>query len=66
MSSSDGKQQKARTVLVATGFGAERSTRTIPGMETFEGECHDTARWPQGGLDMTGWSSSAPAPAACG
>jgi cation diffusion facilitator CzcD-associated flavoprotein CzcO len=52
--SSDGKQQKARTVLVATGFGAKPLYPNIPGMETFAGECHHTARWPQGGLDMTG------------
>ncbi|MFR9805568.1 flavin-containing monooxygenase [Pseudonocardia sp. RS010] len=52
--SSDGKQQKARTVLVATGFGAKPLYPNIPGMETFAGECHHTARWPQDGLDMTG------------
>lgn len=52
--SSDGTQQKARTVLVATGFGAKPLYPNIPGMETFAGECHHTARWPQGGLDMTG------------
>ena len=52
--SSDGKQQKARNVLVATGFGAKPLYPNIPGMETFAGECHHTARWPQDGLDMTG------------
>ncbi|WIV52910.1 flavin-containing monooxygenase [Amycolatopsis nalaikhensis] len=52
--SSDGKAQKARTVLVATGFGAKPLYPNIPGIDTFAGECHHTARWPQGGLDMTG------------
>jgi cation diffusion facilitator CzcD-associated flavoprotein CzcO len=52
--SSDGKEQKARTVVLATGFGAKPLYPTIPGMETFAGECHHTARWPQGGLDVTG------------
>lgn len=52
--SSDGKQQKARTVLVATGFGSKPLYPNIPGVEKFGGECHHTARWPQGGLDMTG------------
>jgi cyclohexanone monooxygenase len=52
--SSDGKQQKARTVIVATGFGAKPLYPNIPGMETFAGECHHTARWPQDGLDMSG------------
>ena len=50
----DGKQQKARNVLVATGFGAKPLYPDIPGMETFAGECHHTARWPQAGLDMSG------------
>lgn len=50
----DGKQQKARTVLVATGFGAKPLYPNIPGIDTFAGECHHTARWPQDGLDMTG------------
>lgn len=52
--SSDGKRQKARTVIVATGFGAKPLYPDIPGMDTFAGECHHTARWPQDGLDMTG------------
>ncbi|ELB93048.1 cyclohexanone monooxygenase [Rhodococcus wratislaviensis IFP 2016] len=52
--SSDGKQQRARTVIVATGFGAKPLYPSLEGLEDFQGECHHTARWPQGGLDMTG------------
>ncbi|MFI5801070.1 flavin-containing monooxygenase [Streptomyces sp. NPDC051677] len=52
--SSDGKQQRARNVIVATGFGAKPLYPTIEGLKSFRGECHHTARWPQGGLDMTG------------
>ncbi|AEA28097.1 Cyclopentanone monooxygenase [Pseudonocardia dioxanivorans CB1190] len=52
--SADGKQQRARVVLVATGFGSKPLYPDIPGTDTFEGECHHTARWPQGGIDMTG------------
>ncbi|WIY01204.1 NAD(P)/FAD-dependent oxidoreductase [Amycolatopsis mongoliensis] len=52
--SADGKAQKARTVLVATGFGAKPLYPDIPGIDTFAGECHHTARWPQNGLDLTG------------
>lgn len=52
--SSDGKAQKAKTVLVATGFGSKPLYPDIPGTESFMGEIHHTARWPQGGLDMTG------------
>lgn len=51
---SDGKAQKARIVLVATGFGSKPLYPDIPGIETFAGECHHTARWPQDGLDLTG------------
>jgi cation diffusion facilitator CzcD-associated flavoprotein CzcO len=52
--SSDGREQRARSVIVATGFGAKPLYPNIEGLETFAGECHHTARWPQGGLDMTG------------
>ncbi|SHK37548.1 cyclohexanone monooxygenase [Pseudonocardia thermophila] len=52
--SSDGKEQRARAVIVATGFGAKPLYPNIPGLDTFSGECHHTARWPQDGLDMTG------------
>lgn len=52
--SSDGKEQKARYVIVATGFGAKPLYPAIPGAETFTGQCHHTARWPQDGLDMAG------------
>lgn len=51
---SDGKEQKARQVIVATGFGAKPLYPNLEGLDSFEGECHHTARWPQGGVDMTG------------
>ncbi|MDF1704890.1 MAG: NAD(P)/FAD-dependent oxidoreductase [Aeromicrobium sp.] len=50
----DGKSRRAKTVLVATGFGAKPLYPDIPGSDTFAGEIHHTARWPQSGLDMTG------------
>lgn len=52
--SSDGKEQRARSVIVAAGFGAKPLYPSIKGLEDFRGECHHTARWPQEGLDMTG------------
>nr|AAG01290.1 cyclohexanone monooxygenase 2 [Brevibacterium sp. HCU] len=52
--SSEGREQRARAVIVATGFGAKPLYPNIEGLDSFEGECHHTARWPQGGLDMTG------------
>lgn len=54
VTSSDGKVQRARQMIVATGFGSKPLYPVIPGLDTFGGECHHTARWPQGGLDMTG------------
>jgi cyclohexanone monooxygenase len=52
--SSDGKVVACRNLVIATGFGAKPLYPDIPGLDTFAGECHHTARWPQGGLDMTG------------
>lgn len=54
VTSSDGKVQQARQVIVATGFGSKPLYPTIKGLDTFAGECHHTARWPQEGLDMAG------------
>jgi cation diffusion facilitator CzcD-associated flavoprotein CzcO len=52
--SADGKEQKARQVIVATGFGAKPLYPNIEGLDSFAGDCYHTARWPQGGVDMTG------------
>ncbi|MDF3311295.1 NAD(P)/FAD-dependent oxidoreductase [Rhodococcus sp. T2V] len=52
--SSDGKVQKARQVIVATGFGAKPLYPNIEGLDSFAGDCYHTARWPQEGVDMTG------------
>lgn len=54
VTSSDGKVQRARQLIVATGFGSKPLYPNIEGLDTFAGECHHTARWPQGGLDLTG------------
>jgi cation diffusion facilitator CzcD-associated flavoprotein CzcO len=45
---------RARYLVLCTGFGSKPYVPDIPGLETFAGECHHTARWPQGGLDVTG------------
>src|SRR5574337_464945 len=50
--SADGKVQKARQVIVATGFGAKPLYPSFEGLDSFAGECYHTARWPQGGEDM--------------
>jgi cation diffusion facilitator CzcD-associated flavoprotein CzcO len=52
--SSEGRKQRARVVLVATGFGAKPLYPDIPGIDDFAGVCHHTARWPQDGVDLAG------------
>lgn len=54
VTSSDGKQQRANQLILATGFASKPYYPNFKGMDTFAGECHHTARWPQDGLDMTG------------
>lgn len=44
---------QANYVLLCTGFGSKPYAPDIPGLETFAGIAHHTARWPQDGLDMT-------------
>jgi cyclohexanone monooxygenase len=45
---------RARYLVLCTGFGSKPYVPEIRGLDTFTGECHHTARWPQGGLDVTG------------
>jgi cation diffusion facilitator CzcD-associated flavoprotein CzcO len=45
---------RARYLVLCTGFGSKPYVPDIRGLDTFAGECHHTARWPQGGLDVTG------------
>jgi len=44
----------ARFVVLCTGFGSKPFTPAIPGLESFEGEVHHTARWPQTGTPLAG------------
>lgn len=46
-SSDTTKNVQARWVLVCTGFGSKPYLPDIPGLDTFAGEVHHTARWPQ-------------------
>lgn len=54
VTSSDDRVATCRNLVIATGFGAKPLYPDIEGLDTFAGECHHTARWPQEGLDMTG------------
>jgi len=50
----DGTLTRARFFVLCTGFGSKPYIPTLEGLESFSGECHHTAKWPQQGLDFTG------------
>jgi cyclohexanone monooxygenase len=45
---------RAQLVIANTGFGSKPHIPKVEGIESFKGECHHTALWPQSGLDLTG------------
>ena len=51
---STGRMLRARSVVICTGFGAKPYIPSIKGLNSFAGESHHTALWPQEGLDMAG------------
>jgi cation diffusion facilitator CzcD-associated flavoprotein CzcO len=44
----------ARYCVMASGVLSRMKTPDIPGIDTFEGRLIHTARWPDGGVDLTG------------
>ncbi len=54
VTSSTGDVAHARFLIMCTGFASKPYTPDIDGLETFAGERHHSARWPQDGLDLTG------------
>ena len=50
----DGHQVRARFFIPCLGFAAQAYVPDYPGLETFAGPCHHTARWPQHGVDLAG------------
>jgi len=54
METEDGDVVHGRYVVLCTGFAAKPYVPPFPGLDTFGGEWHHTARWPQAGVDMTG------------
>ncbi|HEY5645687.1 MAG TPA: NAD(P)/FAD-dependent oxidoreductase, partial [Pseudomonadales bacterium] len=50
----DGHQVRARFFIPCLGFAAQAYVPDYPGLETFSGPCHHTARWPQHDVDLTG------------
>jgi cyclohexanone monooxygenase len=45
---------RARYLFLCLGFGSQPHYPQLPGLETFRGDWFHTARWPQGGYDVTG------------
>jgi cyclohexanone monooxygenase len=45
---------RARFCIMATGCLSVPKAPEYPGLETFCGNCYQTARWPQDGVDFTG------------
>jgi cyclohexanone monooxygenase len=50
----DGGRVRSRHVVLATGFAAEPYVPDLPGLDSFAGACHHTARWPTDGVDLAG------------
>jgi cyclohexanone monooxygenase len=50
----DGRALQSRYVILAIGFAAEPYVPDLPGLADFAGDYHHTARWPQGGVDLSG------------
>lgn len=49
-----GETIRCQYFISAMGLISEPYTPEIPGIGTFDGPCHHTARWPRAGLDVTG------------
>lgn len=45
---------RAKFVIANLGFGAKPATPKIDGLDSFRGEWHHTALWPQGGVELAG------------
>ncbi|KAL0567585.1 hypothetical protein V5O48_014409, partial [Marasmius crinis-equi] len=43
-----------KSLILCTGLGSKPYTPDIKGLSTFKGVIHHTARWPQGGVELTG------------
>ncbi|MCY3778797.1 MAG: NAD(P)/FAD-dependent oxidoreductase [Chloroflexi bacterium] len=50
----DGIELSAQFLIMATGSISAPNIPAIDGMETFQGPIHHTARWPHGGVDLSG------------
>ncbi|MEQ9004191.1 MAG: NAD(P)/FAD-dependent oxidoreductase [Pseudomonadales bacterium] len=49
-----GGRLRTRFLIPCTGFAAKAYVPDFPGLDTFEGDCHHTAHWPQAGVPLAG------------
>jgi cyclohexanone monooxygenase len=49
-----GERLSARYCIMATGCLSAVRTPDVDGLDSFEGDCYHTARWPHEGVDLTG------------
>ncbi len=54
VSCDDGTRTRARFLIPCLGFAAKAYVPDLPGLDSFQGQCHHTAHWPQSGLDLRG------------
>ena len=50
----NGDTLRTACIVLCTGFASKAHVPDFPGLDSFEGVWHHTARWPQDGLDMNG------------
>ncbi len=50
----ESREISTRYLLLCTGFGSKPYIPDLPGLESFQGLAHHTARWPQEGVDLAG------------
>ncbi|MEM9034494.1 MAG: NAD(P)/FAD-dependent oxidoreductase [Actinomycetota bacterium] len=43
----DGRRYRCRWLIMATGFGSAPYVPELPGLDSFRGKAHHTARWPE-------------------
>jgi len=48
----DGHRIRTRYLLPCVGFASQAYIPDLPGLDSFAGPCHHTARWPQAGLSF--------------
>ncbi|KAG5637483.1 hypothetical protein H0H81_004406 [Sphagnurus paluster] len=54
VSTQNGRTARPRFLILCTGFASKPLLPNYPGLSSFQGTIHHTARWPQQGVDLAG------------